>query len=76
MKQQIHPNKRDRRREEREKEKGPERKILTFVGTAEVPELAILECGHQIKDPPVQKTTRMLIPKVYRCIQCKDFPDE
>lgn len=74
---QQHPNKRDRRREERERAKGPERKILSFQGgTMEAPEVAILECGHEIRNPPIQKTTRMLVPKVYRCVQCKTQGDQ
>lgn len=56
----------------RELEKGPERKIVTFIGTAHDPKLAVLECGHEIHKPPVQKTKRMILPKAYRCIQCRD----
>ena len=59
-------NKRDRRRLEREKEFGPQRSIITLSS-----DLAVLECGHEIKDPPRSVTVFMRLPKFYRCLECK-----
>ncbi len=59
-------SKRARRREKREQELGPERKILSRTE-----ELAVLECGHHIHNPPFQKTVRMIGPSHYRCAECR-----
>lgn len=57
--------KREKRRLQREKEFGPERKVVLLTA-----ESAALDCGHTIINPPVSKTVRMIAPKFYRCKEC------
>lgn len=55
--------KRAKRRLEREKTQGPERRIVNLAM-----DHAVLECGHVIVDPP--RHSLVTEPKYYRCIEC------
>lgn len=56
--------KRIKRRLEREKQFGPERKVISFTVEA-----AVLDCGHTVI-PVIQETVHMRQPKYIRCFQC------
>jgi len=60
-------SKREKRRQQRELDFGPERKIVERSESQ-----ALLECGHLIINPPVSKTVNMHPPKFYRCGHCRD----
>jgi hypothetical protein len=58
--------KRNKRRLKREAKLGPEVPISVFSV-----EKYVLECGHLIFNPKIEKTTHMRQPKFYRCEQCR-----
>lgn len=63
--------KREKRKLEREKKLGPDRKISVYTV-----DKFTLECGHVVLNPKIQKTTLMRPSKFYRCIECKTERDK